>query len=117
MKLLSKVAGLIDEHVAGNTKIADGAVASAAAEQMRGSVVRHDDHEVIVAVRARVSTGNGAEQTDAFRVVGVHEAADHFSQDRIFGRGLCRGVWEMGGHLETVWHICGSVGARRTGSG
>jgi hypothetical protein len=79
---------------------------------MCGSIVRHDDREVVIAVRASVSAGNGAEQIDAFRSAGIDEAADHFGQDRIFGRGLCRGNWGMGGHSDTV---CTHVNAGREG--
>lgn len=46
-------------------------------------VVRHHDHQVVVAVGAGVAARVGAEEVDALGVVRRHQAPDDLGEDRV----------------------------------
>src|ERR1022692_1171105 len=47
-----------------------------------------NDHEVIIAVWASISTCHGAKEINPFRAVYLHQTADDFSEQGVLSRGL-----------------------------
>src|SRR5439155_4921645 len=58
-------------------------VSKAAVSPLRRRFVRHDNEQVVVAVRPVVAPRGGAEQVYAFRLVRRNEPADHLGEFRL----------------------------------
>src|ERR1035438_2077322 len=74
------------EHVGGGPRAPENFIGQAASPAFRGSVVGHYNQQIVVAVRASVSTGDGAEKVDSLRPICFEETAHHLGQNRIAGR-------------------------------
>src|ERR1039458_246712 len=109
MQAAIELAGGPNQHVGGNPGAPERNIGSAAAAEFGWRVVRHDDHNVVVAVRPGVSPGNGTEQVDALRTVRFHQTAHHLGQSGIAGRGSLEnsGVIESHGSSLTQFATTG----------
>ncbi len=57
-------------HISSNTGSAKSHICGVAILETAGNIIADYYHEVIIAVRAGVSTRGGAEEVDAFRLIG-----------------------------------------------
>jgi hypothetical protein len=72
-----------DQNVGRHARAPQDLVGESGAPAFRWGVVRHDEQEVVVAVRPDLSARPGAEEVHAFRLVGGDEPAKQFRQRRI----------------------------------
>ncbi len=49
----------------------------------RRIIVRHDEQDIVIAVRPSFASGHGAEQIDPLRVINAHEPLDYLGEDLI----------------------------------
>src|ERR1039457_2972136 len=109
-----ELAGGPNQHVGRNPGAPERHIGSATAAECWRCVVRHDDHNVVVAVRPGVTPGDGTEDVDALRAVRFHQTAHHLGQNRIAGRRSLEdsGVIESHGSSLTQFAITGRMWTR-----
>lgn len=71
------------QYVRGSSRAAEYLVRESATSPFLRRVVGDDHHEVVVAIRPRVTSGFRAEEVDAFRVIGLDKAPDNLGKDGV----------------------------------
>ncbi len=80
-----EVGARADHHVGSGPGSAQRLVCQPAPAPFGRSVVRHDHHQIEIAVRAAFVPRNRSEQVDALRLVRSHEPPDDFPENRAVG--------------------------------
>src|SRR6266545_562174 len=72
-----------DQHVCGDASAAEDLVGQAGAPALGRRVVRHDEEDVVIAVRPGLATRSRAEEVHALRLVGGNKPTEQLRQRRI----------------------------------
>jgi hypothetical protein len=80
-----EIGGPINEDVHGDSGADQRLVGGPLIVKRRGCGGGNDNEDVIVAVRAGIATGNGAEQVNPLGPIGCHEAPEHLEDNGIAG--------------------------------